>query len=76
MDVKLRRQYNLKSRSAKDINNATTVALIPGGEVIRNFVYTGAFDVPVGAAKPSLLTISCVGESYESNDIEKAINFR
>jgi hypothetical protein len=38
------------------------VALIPRGEVIRNFVYTGAFDEIADAAKLSILTVSAEEE--------------
>lgn len=48
--------------SAQSLNHAaerrrSVVALIPRGEVIRNFVYSGAFDAIAADAELSLLTI-------------------
>jgi len=48
----------MNNRPNKLNNSPRIVALIPRGEVIRNFVYSGAFDEVARSAELSLLTVS------------------
>lgn len=58
---------NYKSAAEKTLSNAPNtkriVALIPRGEVIRNFVHTNALDEIAAGAELSLLTISAEAET-------------
>lgn len=47
----------------KNQNRKNIVALIPRGEVIRNFVYSQALDEVAAEAKLSLFTVSCNSET-------------
>ena len=62
MDVKTQGQYDPRNTIANDTNNPGIIALIPRGEVIRNFVYSGALDEIAAHANLSLLTISAEAE--------------
>lgn len=60
--TKRQAKSDFTTRSAKSDNRARIVALIPRGEVIRNFVYTGALDEIAENAHLSLLTVSAEAE--------------
>lgn len=57
-DVKNRVKLDFANSSANENSRPRIVALVPRGEVIRNFVYSGAFDEIASEANLSLLTIS------------------
>lgn len=50
----------LRVRSIEDISNGTSsiVGIVPRGEVIRNFVHSGAFDQMAGSAELSLIAVT------------------
>lgn len=56
---------NLKDSFAPSVKSERIVALIPRGEVIRNFVYSGALDEIAANADLSLLTVSAEAEMDE-----------